>query len=73
MTDSNLTRVEFNSSTFKNCNFLEVDLKASYFSECKFKETNFFKSNLDLILVEDVKVWESKEWVEIKDFSNFNR
>ena len=31
------------------------------------------KSNLDLILVREVKVWDSKEWkwVEIEDFSSF--
>ena len=50
---------------------LGVDLAASDFDKCKLEETRFFKSNLDLILVEDIKVWQSKEWVEIKDFSNF--
>jgi hypothetical protein len=32
-----------------------------------------FKSNLTLILVKDVKVWQSKEWVEIEDFSSFEK
>lgn len=51
--ESNLTWAEFNSSTFKNCEFLN--------------------SNLDLILVEDLKVWKSNEWIQIKDFFNFEK
>ena len=35
----------------------------------EFRETIFKNSNLDLILVEDVKVWKSKGWVEVNDFS----
>ena len=51
--ESNLTWAEFNSSIFKNCEFLN--------------------SNLDLILVEDLKVWKSNEWIQIKDFFNFEK
>ncbi len=43
------------------------------FDRCKLKSTKFFKSNLNPILVEDVKVCESKEWIEIKDFSRFEK
>lgn len=71
ITNSDMTRSEFYDSSFKNCNFLSVDLAASNFDSCKFKGTRFFKSNLNLILVKDVKVWKSKEWVEIEDFSSF--
>jgi uncharacterized protein YjbI with pentapeptide repeats len=73
MTGSNLTRAEFNSSSFTNCNFLEVDLAASDFDRCKFEGTRFVKSNLDLILIEDVKVWKPNEWIEIKDESDFEK
>jgi hypothetical protein len=39
----------------------------------EFRETIFKNSNLDLILVEDVKVWKSDEWIQIKDFSSFEK
>jgi uncharacterized protein YjbI with pentapeptide repeats len=71
ITNSDITRAEFYDSSFKNCNFLGVDLAASDFDSCKLKIPRFLKSNLDLIGVNDVKVWESEEWVEIEDFSRF--
>ena len=64
-----MTRAEFYDTYFKNCEFLGVDLAASDFGNCKLETTRFFKSNLDLILVEDVKVWKSKAWVEVNNFS----
>ena len=66
-----MTRAEFYDTHFKNCEFLNVNLAGSDFDRCKLKSTKFFKSNLNPILVEDVKVCESKEWIEIKDFSRF--
>nr|YP_010448173.1 hypothetical protein NRL27_pgp026 [Nitzschia dubiiformis]UTQ75654.1 hypothetical protein [Nitzschia dubiiformis] len=71
--ESNLTRAEFNSSTFKNCEFLNSNLRASNFMDFEFRETIFKNSHLDLILVEDVKVWKSDEWIQIKDFSSFEK
>ena len=71
--ESNLTRAEFNSSTFKNCEFLNSNLRASDFDSCKFKKTIFKNSHLDLIRVEDVKVWNADEWIQIKDFSSFEK
>jgi len=68
---SDLTRVEFRNCNFINCEFLQSDFAASDFWNCEFSETTFKHSNLNFIIVQDVKVWESKEWVEIKDFSNF--
>lgn len=68
-----MTRAEFYDTYFKNCKFLSVDLAASDFHKCKFKETSFFKSNLNFIGVEEVKVWKSNEWVEIRDFSSFEK
>ena len=68
-----MTRAEFYDTHFKNCEFLNVNLAGSDFDRCKLKSTKFFKSNLNFILVEDVKVWKSKEWVEIKDFSSFEK
>jgi uncharacterized protein YjbI with pentapeptide repeats len=73
ITYSDMTRVEFYDTHFKNCEFLGVDLAASDFNSCKFKGTRFFKSNFDCILVDDVKVWKSKKWLEIKDFSCFEK
>lgn len=69
ITNSDMTRAEFYDTHFKNCDFLGVDLSASDFDNCKLETTRFFKSNLDFILVEDVKVWKSKGWVEVNDFS----
>ena len=64
--------------SFKNFTFNEFDVRKAKFSSCDFdgcklKSTRFFKSNLKLILIEDVKIWKSKEWVEIKDFSSFEK
>ena len=68
-----MTRAEFYDTHFKNCEYLNVNLAGSDFDRCKLKSTKFFKSNLNPILVEDVKVCESKEWIEIKDFSRFEK
>ena len=71
--ESNFTRAEFNSSTFKNCEFLNSNLRASYFMGFEFKEAIFKNSNLDLILLEDVRIWKSDKWIKIKDFSSFEK
>lgn len=73
ITNSDMTRAEFYDTHFKNCEFLGVDLAASDFDSCKLETTRFFKSNLDFIIVGDVKVWKSKEWVEVNDFSIFEK
>lgn len=64
-----MTRAEFYNTHFKNFEFLGVDLAASDFDNWKLETTEFFKSNLDFILVEDVKAWKSKRWIGIDDFS----
>ena len=66
----------FGSCSFQNCTFNYFSARKGKFSSCDFdscklETTRFLKSNLNLILVENVKVWESKEWVEIEDFSSF--
>ena len=71
MTESNLTRVEFNSSTFKNCKFLNSNLRVSNFMDFEFRETIFKNSNFELILAWDIRLWESNKYMEIKDSSNF--
>ena len=68
-----MTRADFYDTHFQNCEFSGVDLAGSDFDCCKFKRTKFFKSNLAFIMVQDVKVWKSKEWVEIEDFSSFQK
>lgn len=68
---SDLTRIEFRNCSFINCKFLQSDLAASDFWNFKFRETTFNHSNLNFIIVEDVKVWKSDELIQIKDFSNF--
>jgi uncharacterized protein YjbI with pentapeptide repeats len=73
ITNSNMTRAEFYDSSFTKCNFLAVNLRASDFDSCKFKRTRFFKSNLELLLINDVKVWESNQWVEIEDGFSFEK
>jgi uncharacterized protein YjbI with pentapeptide repeats len=65
---SDLTRVEFRNCNFINCEFLQSDLTASDFWNCEFSQTTFKHSNLNFIIVQDVKVWTSKEWVEVNDF-----
>ena len=66
---SDLTRVEFRNCNFINCEFLQSDLAASDFWNCEFSETTFKHSNLNFIIVQDVKVWKSKKWIEVNDFS----
>lgn len=66
--NSDMTRAEFYDT--QNCEFLSVDLGASDFDNCKLETTRFFKSNLSFITVENVKVWEAKQWLDIKDFSS---
>ena len=73
ITNSDITRAEFYDTYFKNCKFVGVDLAASEFDSCKLETTRFFKSNLNFILVENVKVWESNEWIKIKYFSSFQK
>ena len=73
ITDSDMTRGDFYQTHFKNCEFVNVDLTASDIYSCTFKETRFLKSNLQLVGVDNVKVWKSNEWVKIKDCSSFEK
>ena len=66
-----LTRGGFYGGNFKNCNFLDVNLRASDFSDFEFIETKFNNSNLDLIGVRSVKLWQSNQCIEIEKSSNF--
>ena len=68
-----LTRAEFRNCNFRNCEFLKSDLSASDFWECQFVETTFKNSNLNFIIVQDVKFWKSNKWIEIKDEFNFEK
>lgn len=63
----------FSKIIFENCKFLKSNLKASYFMNSEFKETIFKNSHLDLIMVKAVKVWKSDEWIQIENFSNFEK
>jgi uncharacterized protein YjbI with pentapeptide repeats len=67
--NSDLTRAEFDDSSFRNSQFLKSDLAASDFWDCEFSETTFKQSNLNFIIVRDIKVWKSKEWVKVNDLS----
>lgn len=73
ITNADMTRADFYDTYFKNCEFLSVNLRASHFHTCKLELTRFLKNNLTLIGVKNVKVWKSKEWVEIQDFSSFQK
>src|SRR5210317_267304 len=68
----------FGSCSFQNCTFNHFNARkgkfsSCHFDSCKLETTRFFKSNLNFILVENVKVWKLKEWVEIEDFSSFQK
>jgi uncharacterized protein YjbI with pentapeptide repeats len=73
ITDVDLTRSEFNGSTFTNCEFLNCNLGASYFIDSEFKETIFRNSNLNSMVDKNVKVWKFNKWIDIKDFSSFEK
>ena len=64
LTNSDMTRAEFYDTHFKNCEFLAVDLAASDFDNCKLETTRFFNSNLEFVLVKNVKIWKSKGWIK---------
>lgn len=73
-----MTKADFCNTSFTNCTFLKVDFRGSYFDSFKLKKTTFFKSNLNLISIINLKVWKSNkamqtsdDWIIIKDFSSF--
>jgi uncharacterized protein YjbI with pentapeptide repeats len=69
--NSDLTRAEFDDSSFRNSQFLKSDLAAIDFRKCELVETKFKNSNLDLIIARDIKCWKSNRLTEIKKSSNF--
>jgi hypothetical protein len=73
MKNCDLTRAEFYDISFTNCSFEKVNLRSSQFITCKFKRATFSQSILDPIGVANVKIksGECKEWLKIKNFSNF--
>ena len=71
--DSDMRRGDFYDTTYENCDFICVDLSASDIYNCTFKGTRFLKSNLQLIAVDNVKVWKSNEWIKIEDYSSFEK
>lgn len=71
ISNSDLTRAEFDLSFFENFRFLKNNVSVVDFSECKFKRTTFSHSNLDLILVFDVQFWKSKEWIDVRNSFHF--
>ena len=70
---SDLSRAEFNDSTFKNCEFLKSDLYASDLRRCELFQIKFKNSNLNLIIARYVKVWKSKQCIEIEKSSNLEK
>lgn len=70
---------------FLNCDFQSVDFTGScfgncIFENCRFQNTVFSKSEFwdcvfqdCQILNVDLKFWNSKEWIEIKDFSSLEK
>jgi len=69
--NSDLTRAEFNDSSFRNCEFLKSDLVASDFRRCELIETTFKNSNLDLIVARDIKCLKLSQLIKIKKSSSF--
>jgi uncharacterized protein YjbI with pentapeptide repeats len=68
-----LSRAEFNDSNFKNCEFLKSDLYATDFRRCELFQIKFKNSNLNLIIARSVKVWKSKQCIEIEKSSNLEK
>ena len=73
MENLNLTRGAFYDGNFKDCNFINVNLTASDFSNFEFIETKYKNSKLDFIGVRNIKVSKSKQSIEIKKSSNFEK
>ena len=71
--DLNLLGTIFGSCNFKNCEFFKSDLYASDFRRCKLFQIKFKNSNLNLLLARSVKVWKSKQWIEIEKSSNLEK
>ncbi len=57
---SDLSKAEFDDSSFRNCKFLKSD-----FRRCKLFEIKFKDSTLDLIFACSVEVWKSNKCTEI--------
>ena len=73
MKNSFLTPRAVYDSNFKDCNLINVDLIASDFSNFEFVETKFKNSKLDFIWVRSIKVWKSKQCIEIKKSFNLEK
>ena len=71
--ESNFTRAEFTSSIFRNCEFLKSNLGGSYFIDSEFREIKFNNNNLELIIVDSVKLWKSNQCTKIKISFNFEK
>ena len=59
--------------TAKECNFLKVNLTAINFFNFEFIETKFKKNPLDFLGVRSIKVWRSKQSIEIEKSSNLEK
>ena len=76
--DFRFRKCQFAKCAFENCRIVESDLTRVEFDNCnfincEFIETTFKHSNLDLIEARHVKVYQSNEWVQIKDLSTFKK
>lgn len=73
ITNCIMTRLQFSNSSFTNCEFVKVNLAASDFMKCKFKKTNFIESNLNTILVYNVKIWKSDNLIKVENSDDFKK
>lgn len=71
--DLDLLGTIFGSCNFKNCEFLKSDLYATDFRRCELFQIKFKNSNLNLIIARSVKVWKSKQCIEIEKSSNLEK
>ena len=69
--NSDITRAEFDDSSFRNSQFIKSDLAASDFRRCELIETTFKNSNLDRIVARDIKCWKLNQLIKIKKSSSF--
>jgi uncharacterized protein YjbI with pentapeptide repeats len=68
-----MTRPEFFDTSFKNCDFLAVNLATSLFFNCKFERTKFIESDLTAISVSNFEILKSNQWFKIDNFSVFDK
>jgi hypothetical protein len=57
-----------------DCQFDDVDMGGAVFTECAFIKPKFNKIRfLESLTLSRSKIWNSKKWIEVNAFDNFEK